>query len=245
MSQHKGLLRADGFTFKQFFIAHDRCAMKVGTDGVLLGAWVPVARVTRALDIGTGSGLIAIMLAQRTGSDVHIDAVELDDSAALQAAENAAECPWAERISIHQQDIISWAQNREARYSLIVSNPPFFTPGTACSSPERAAARATHTLDHAALLGCAEALIDEEGFFCVILPEDAGNRFVEMAATRGWHLRFRNDIADNENRAPHRVMLGLSPQPGELLQERMVIRGPDQRYSEAYCGLTRDFYLFM
>ncbi len=245
MSRQNGQLRADGFTFKQFFVAHDRCAMKVGTDGVLLGAWVPVARVKRALDIGTGSGLIAMMLAQRTDSHVLIDAVELDGAAAAQAKENAAQSPWTSRISVHHQDIISWAEKCEARYSLIVSNPPFFSPGTACSSPERDAARATHTLDHAVLLNCAETLIDEDGFFCVILPEEAGNRFVDIAVARGWFLRFRNDIADNETRLPHRVMIGLSPQQGEQLQERMVIRGPDQRYSDAYCSLTRDFYLFM
>ena len=94
MSQLKAQLRRDGFTFKQFFVAHDRCAMKVGTDGILLGAWAPVAGVKRILDIGTGSGLVALMLAQRTEEHVTIDAVELDAQAAEQASENAAESPW-------------------------------------------------------------------------------------------------------------------------------------------------------
>lgn len=93
MSQLKAQLRRDGFTFKQFFVAHDRCAMKVGTDGILLGAWAPVAGVKRILDIGTGSGLVALMLAQRTEEHVTIDAVELDAQAARQASENAAESP--------------------------------------------------------------------------------------------------------------------------------------------------------
>lgn len=244
MSQQKATLRANGFTFKQFFVAHDRCAMKVGTDGVLLGAWAPVAGVKRVLDIGCGSGLIALMLAQRTGQSVMVDGVELDAEAASQAQENCAASPWATRLSIYQQDISLWASQCQWRYSLIVSNPPYFAAGSACASPERAAARYTDTLDHPTLLSCAESLIDEDGFFCVVLPADVGNRFVEMACERGWFLRYRTDIADNETRPPNRVMLALSPKSGEQFYDSMVIRGPDQRYSEAHCSLTRDFYLF-
>ena len=245
MSQSKRPLRGNGFTFKRFFIAHDRCAMKVGTDSILLGAWAPVARATRILDIGSGSGLLALMLAQRTASSVAIDAVELDEDAAAQAQENAAQSPWAQRIHIHQADILEWATRQAQRYSLIVSNPPYFTPGPACTSSARDMARATHTLNHESLLHCAEILIGEEGFFCLVLPEEEGKQFVSLALARGWHLRFRNDVAENSTRLPHRVLLGFSPAAGELLQERMVIRGPDQRYSPAFCSLTQDFYLFM
>ncbi len=103
--QARPQLKKNGFTFKQFFVAHDRCAMKVGTDGILLGAWAPVAGVKRILDIGTGSGLIALMLAQRTPSNVDVDAVELDPDAAQQAHENIQQSPWAARMQVHQQDI--------------------------------------------------------------------------------------------------------------------------------------------
>ncbi|WP_428943802.1 tRNA(1)(Val) (adenine(37)-N(6))-methyltransferase TrmN [Pantoea sp. FN060301] len=244
MSSKKAVLRANGFTFKQFFVAHERCAMKVGTDGVLLGAWAPVAGATRVLDIGTGSGLIALMLAQRTGQAVRVDAVELDEQATEQARENAQASPWADRIQIYQGDIRQWSQQCEHRYNLIVSNPPYFVPGVECASPARAAARYTADLTHEILLQCAEELIAEEGFFCVILPEPAGNALVDYALQRGWHLRSRTDISDNESRPPNRVLLALSPHPGEQLLDRMTIRGPDQRYSEAHCSLTRDFYLF-
>jgi len=244
MSQQKATLRRNGFTFKQFFVAHDRCAMKVGTDGVLLGAWVPIAGVQRVLDIGTGSGLIALMLAQRTASDVQIDAVELDEAAAQQAQENVAESPWPERIHVHQANILQWAPQCEQRYSLIVSNPPYFAAGSECASPERASARYTNDLTHEALLECAEQLLTEDGFFCVVLPESAGSALVEFALPRGWHLRFRTDVADNDTRPPNRVMLALSLQPGEQMLDRMTIRGPDKHYSEAHCSLTRDFYLF-
>ncbi|WP_455425435.1 tRNA1(Val) (adenine(37)-N6)-methyltransferase [Dryocola sp. LX212] len=245
MSRQKANLRRDGFTFKQFFIAHDRCAMKVGTDGTLLGAWAPVANVKSVLDIGTGSGLLALMLAQRTGDDVPIDAVELDPVAAEQAAENASTCPWASRINVHCADIREWAQQASQRYNLIVSNPPFFEQGSTCASPERAQARYTTTLDHSALLNSATQLITEDGFFCVIMPETAGTAFSEQAKSQGWFVRYRADVADNETRLPHRVMLALSPTDGEYFTERLVIRGPDQNWSEGYCGLTQDFYLFM
>ncbi|MDF3007358.1 MAG: yfiC, partial [Enterobacter kobei] len=193
MSPGKTLLRRDGFTFKQFFVAHDRCAMKVGTDGVLLGAWSPVAGVKRILDIGTGSGLLALMLAQRTGDNVLIDAVELDDAAATQARENVSESQWNTRIQVHSADIQQWVKQCTQRYDLIVSNPPYFEKGVECSSAEREQARYTTTLDHASLLACATECISEEGFFCVVLPENIGNVFTENALEAGWHLRLRTD----------------------------------------------------
>lgn len=244
MSQQKSALRRNGFTFKQFFVAHDRCAMKVGTDGVLLGCWAPVAGVTRVLDIGTGSGLLALMLAQRTGGLATIDAVELDTDAAQQAAENVQASPWAGQITVHQADIISWTTQCSQRYQLIVSNPPYFTPGNDSSSRARDTARSTTHLTHDALLSCAEALIAEEGYFAVVLPENLGSELVSRAVARGWHLRLRTDIADRENRLPVRVLLAFSPRPGEIFSDRLVIRDSDNQYSEAYCSLARDFYLY-
>ena len=238
-------LKKNGFTFKRFFVAHDRCAMKVGTDAILLGAWAPVANVKRVLDIGTGSGLIALMLAQRTPESVSLDAIELDPAAAAQAGENIQASPWAQRIQVWPQDIVAWSETCEKRYSLIVSNPPYFAAGVECATPERETARYTGALDHQTLLRCAGMLIEEEGFFCVVLPEAIGNHFIALALADGWHLRFRTDVAEYAHRLPHRVLLGFSPCEGETLVERMAIRGPDKNYSEAWCGLTRDFYLFM
>lgn len=240
----RGMLRKDGFTFKQFFVAHDRCAMKVGTDGVLLGAWAPVANVRRMLDIGCGSGLIALMLAQRTPAHVTIDAVELESSAAQQAHENVQASPWADRITVHHQDILSWSEQRAKRYSLIVSNPPFFVPGMVSSSVERDTARSTVTLDHAGLLRCAAQLIEEEGIFCVILPTEAGETLTQLAQSEGWHLRFRYDVSPYAQCSPNRILLGFSPTAGETLQERLAIRDEDKSYSADWLSLVKDFYLF-
>ncbi|HFZ8995884.1 TPA: tRNA(1)(Val) (adenine(37)-N(6))-methyltransferase TrmN [Citrobacter freundii] len=245
MSQSTSVLRRNGFTFKQFFVAHDRCAMKVGTDGILLGAWAPVAGVTRILDIGAGSGLLALMLAQRTDARVTIDAVELDSEAAAQARENIASSPWAQRIAVHEAAIQQWVPGQTVRFDLIVSNPPYYAQGVECASPQREQARYTTALDHPSLLTAAAEYITEEGFFCVVLPEQIGNAFTRQALNMGWHLRLRTDVAENESRLPHRVLLAFSPQAGECYSDRLVIRGPDQRYSEGYTALTQAFYLFM
>ena len=114
--------RNSGFTFKQFHVAHDLCAMKVGTDGILLGAWAPVTNARRILDNGSGSGRIALMLAQRSPADCRIDAVELDSNAARQARENAAASPWHERVTVIESAIQTY---QAAPYDLIVSNPPY------------------------------------------------------------------------------------------------------------------------
>lgn len=139
MSQSKFALPRNGFTFKQFFVAHDRCAMKVGTDGILLGAWAPIAQVKHVLDIGTGSGLLALMLAQRTDDRVMLDAVELDEEAAAQARENVATSPWGARIQVHLGDIQRWQPAQTRRYELIVSNPPFLQK--VCPAQHRSANR--------------------------------------------------------------------------------------------------------
>ena len=116
------------FRFKRFTVWHDRCAMKVGTDGVLLGAWcsVPTTAGARVLDVGCGTGLIALMLAQRTPATVQVDGVEIDAAAAAQAAENVARSEWCDRIEIYPADFTAWAQTTHHRYARIVSNPPYF-----------------------------------------------------------------------------------------------------------------------
>jgi len=245
MSVQKAALRGNGFTFKQFFIAHDRCAMKVGTDGILLGAWAPVTQIDAMLDIGSGSGLLALMLAQRTSENIIIDAVELDAAAVQQAQENVQASAWAPRITVHQADIRHWAPPINHRYSLIVSNPPYYEKGIACSSTEREQARYTTTLSYHALLSCAQQWITEQGLFCVVLPAMTAEDFVGQAEKLGWHLRLRTDVAETEGRSPHRILLGLSLQAGTITHTQLIIRGSDNHYSTEFCQLTRDFYLYL
>lgn len=244
-SDNKPALRRAGFTFKQFFVAHDRCAMKVGTDGILLGAWAPVSAARRILDIGCGSGLIALMLAQRTHDAVLIDAVELDSAAAQQAAENIAASPWSARMKVYLDDIATFAEGRRADYSLIVSNPPYFSPGVACGTMQRTQARYTVALTHERLLDCARGLITPDGLFCVVLPIQVVDDFVRQAQRQGWFMRRRMDVAESSSRPAHRVLCAFSRQPGETLVRQLTIRDAEQRYSDAFQALTQYFYLFM
>lgn len=239
----KAGLRRDGFTFKHFFAAHDRCAMKVGTDGVLLGAWTPLGSAGRVLDIGTGCGLIALMVAQRTQPCVLIDALELDDAAAAQAAENCAQSAWAERLRVIHGDVVHYARTAGQRYDLIVSNPPYFPVGLPSRSILRDQARYTATLTHEHLLDAARRLLTPEGLLSLVLPLGIGEQIIHSADRNGWHLRYRTDVADRADKPPHRVLLGLSPVAGPLVASSLILRAEHQRYSTDYHALTKDFYL--
>ncbi|MBA5238764.1 tRNA1(Val) (adenine(37)-N6)-methyltransferase [Pectobacterium aroidearum] len=244
-TDNKLTLRRDGFTFKQFFVAHDRCAMKVGTDGILLGAWAPLSSVTRILDIGSGSGLLALMLAQRSDAHVRIDAVELDSAASQQAKENISASPWADRIAVYAEDIIDFADTRSADYSLIISNPPYFPPGIACGSAEREQARYTTLLTHEALLRCAHQLLMPDGLFCVVLPVQVAEKFIPLALQHNWYVHQQLRVSEQEDKPAHRVLLALSRQEKECVNASLVIRDEERRYSTAFQQLTKDFYLFM
>ena len=163
----------EAFQFKQFTIRHDRCAMKVGTDGVLLGAWANAKGKQRILDIGTGSGLIALMLAQRT--DAMITGIEIDPASATQAQENAAASPWADRLQIVATDIAGYTSYQA--FDLIVSNPPFFNEMLLPPGAARSQARHTQALTFEALLFHVQRLLSPEGSFCAILPATALTHF--------------------------------------------------------------------
>lgn len=235
-------LRRNGFTFKQFFVAHDRCAMKVGTDGVLLGAWAPVANAQHILDIGSGSGLVALMLAQRSPA-ANIDAVELEASAAQQANENFIESPWAERLHVFAEDINQFALTHAQHYDVIVSNPPYFESAVACRDEARTTARYTETLTHDALLDCARALIKPDGQFCVVLPYDIGLAFERNAQSRGWFTGQRVDIRDRPGKPLNRMLLVLSLHPQQAIVQELAIREELNVYSNEFRQLITDFYL--
>lgn len=235
--------RKGGFTFKQFFVGHDRCAMKVGTDGVLLGAWAPVQQAKRALDIGCGSGLIALMLAQRN-PQLLIDAVELDKAAAAQAQENFIESKWPERLHVFAQDIVEFSANNQQQYDLIVSNPPYFEPSVSCSTEQRDQARYTATLTHGTLLDCAKQCLVSDGLLCLVLPYEVGEKVELMASDEGWFTAHRINIQDKSKTAFHRMLLGLKLAFVEPNVSTLVLKEADnQVYTNDFQQLIREFYL--
>ncbi|PPA28356.1 tRNA (adenosine(37)-N6)-methyltransferase TrmM [Aeromonas jandaei] len=234
--------RSRGFTFKQFHINHDRCAMKVGTDGILLGAWAPVEQARRVLDIGSGSGLIALMLAQRSRSDCQIDGVELDSDAVSQARENVAASPWADRVTITESAVQGY---QAAPYDLIVSNPPYFVAGQSFSDPARAMARHTGALDSHALLAACDRLLAPNGEVALVLPTAMADEILCISADYDLHGICYTAVITREGKEANRVLLRLGRGLNRCERGDIVIHSADGAYSDRYIQLTSPFYLKM
>lgn len=237
--------KAVPFHFKQFSIAQDRCSMKVGTDGVLLGAWADVSGTSAILDIGTGTGLIAIMLAQRTENAL-IDAVEINESACRQAIENMSVSPWANRLKAIPEAIQQFAKNTSKQYDLIVSNPPFFSGGTFSDVEDRNIVRHTVKLPNGDLLAAVRSLLTENGKFCVILPTLEGLRFQERAQNYRLFCTKTLEIKPKHDKTVERVLLQFEKKPQTLEKSELVIQFEERNdWTEDYIALTGDFYLKM
>jgi len=231
-------MSSPSFRFQQFEVFHDRCGMKVGTDGVLLGAWVQPLDARRILDVGTGSGLIALILAQH--SEAEIVGVECDASAAGQALENARNSPWPARIHVLNTDFRVFT---DAFFDLIVSNPPFFQ--NALKAPARLRNQARHdvTLSYAELISNADRLLSPNGRFAVIIPSSAQQAFEELCWDSTLFLKRCSDVATKEGNPPKRVLLEFSRHRCETKRTTLVVGNTDNTRSEAYSALTSDLYL--
>lgn len=229
------------FDFKKFTIFHDKCAMKVGTDGVLLGAWADsLSTANNILDIGTGSGLIAIMIAQRTDADIW--GVDIDNDAIEQAQENASLTDWRKRLHFIQSDIMSF--HTEKIFEVITCNPPFFTESLQCMDTKRTMARHNAGLSFKSLIICASKLLSNNGHFQVILPAESADYFVQEAWNQGLNLYRRCLIYSKENSSPKRILLDLLK--GECVypsNEHLIIRTANGEYSNKYKELTKDYYI--
>lgn len=244
------------FTFKQFHIADSRCAMKVGTDGVLLGAWADVSQAHHVLDIGCGSGLISLMAAQRQ-PEAHVTAIELDASAVLDARENVARSPFADRIEVVEADVVKWAADsaQRGRFDCIISNPPYYEEDLLPPSQLRAQARHTAGggLTFAALLRSVRLLLHDDhernsptsrpSTFSVILPSQAQPRFCALAAIHGLNLTRRTDIVTRLSKPCKRVLLEFSLTARPLTHSVLTLLGDGSSRSAEYQALCADFYL--
>ena len=231
-----------GFQCKKFYVAHDQCAMKVGTDGLLLGAFAPLPEPGGAiLDIGAGSGLISLMLAQRSLAANAIDAIELDSAAAAQAMRNVANSPWPTAVQLIKGDILTYHSAK--RYRLIVSNPPFFQQSLLPVDKKRSQARHTDSLPLDALLAKAAELLHAEGIFSFILPLAEAEAMLQQALAQGWYLAQRLEVRSKANKPVQRLLLSLSKQKQKATASSLIIHQADGGYSAEYKALLRDFYL--
>lgn len=257
------------FRFKQFTVWHDRCAMKVGTDGVLLGAWCPLpiannpSPITnnqspianppyRVLDIGTGSGLIALMLAQRLSSQspiannqspiAHIDAIDIDANAVAQAQGNFALSPWGNMLHAHHSTLQDW---QAERYDLIVSNPPYFQASLKNPNQQRATARHTDNLSYEELIAHAARLLNDSGVLALILPFESENEIRTLANHHKLYPTHITHIHSKPNKPAKRLLIALSKQEQseEPLIRTFYIESESAPRSPEYQDLTRDFYL--
>ena len=225
------------FTFKKFTIHQDRCAMKVGTDGVLIGAWAKGGQ--RILDIGTGTGVVALMMAQRFPQAL-IKALELDVAAAQQAQENAAASPFAARIEVIQGAL---QQYSAPPFDAIVSNPPFFTHAVAAKGAARAMARQTDTLPFRDLCQYGRRLLADGGVMSMIIPADRCGEMEAEAAVAGMFLQRRIWVRTSANKAPKRCLLALGTHSVKDFEQTTCTLMQDGLATPWYQGLVADFYL--
>jgi tRNA1Val (adenine37-N6)-methyltransferase len=231
----------DYFQFKQFTIHQDRCAMKVGTDGVLLGAWTDIGEAKRILDIGTGTGLIALMLAQR--SDALIDAIEIDREAAMQAAENVETSPWKNRIRIINTSLNEFISGKQS-YDLIVTNPPYFMNALPATDARRTIARHDHQLNLNGLLRSVKNVLAPDGRFDIILPPEVFHVLTKLATAEFLHSARKTLVHTAPGKPVKRILAEFSGiMKEELYSEIVIEKYGRHKYSEEYIGLTKDFYL--
>lgn len=233
------------FRFKQFTIRHDRSSMKVGTDGVLLGAWAAclsdVPSIASCLDIGTGSGLIALMLAQRF-PQANIDAIDIDDASLQQAQENVDASPFSSKIFVVKRDFNS-INEESNKYDLIASNPPFYKEYTFGGDEVRDAARHTASLPFERLISNASRLLSKQGIFSVIIPYGEAAAFISLCATEKLYLTRRTDVRTREKKAFKRTLLEFQKEIRSASSTTLTLLDTLNNRTVQYTELTKDFYL--
>ncbi|WP_299162191.1 methyltransferase [uncultured Tenacibaculum sp.] len=236
------------FKFKEFTVHQDKTAMKIGTDAVLLGAWCELGEFPDSiLDIGSGTGVISLMLAQRSDA-MTIDAVEIDENAYEQTVENFEQSDWGDRLFCYSASFNDFADEmaeEEEIYDVIVSNPPFYTDDFETKDEARNKARFTSSLTFEALLKGVSKILSERGLFSVIIPYKEEAKFVQLAKENRLLVNRVCRVKGNETSEIKRSMLTFSFQELEVQEENLVIEKERHLYTDAYIELTKDFYLKM
>lgn len=231
------------FSFKKFTVFHNRCAMKVGTDGVLLGSWCDIQDGWSVLDVGTGSGLIALMLAQR--ATAAIDAIDIDFQACEQALENIRNSIFNHRIQVYHTSFDAHVDFSEKKYDLIVSNPPYFSRSLKCPDSQRSTARHDDGLPINNLLAGCKQIITEQGIIALILPYDTLHDLEKTAEKNGLSIMRLTRVIPVPGAAPKRILAELAAHPALREENELIIEKSRHVYSTEYIALTKDFYLKM
>lgn len=214
--------------------------MKVGTDGCLLGAWSDVSESKKVLDIGCGSGLISIMIAQRCNAQ--ITGVEIDPEAAKQAKENAESSPWSNRIEITNKDINIYTT--EKKFDTIVSNPPFFSDSLKCPGKERSFARHDETLTCGNLMECVSRMLTNDGKFSIVIPSDYLQKWCDEALFKGLSATRITFVRTLPHKPAKRVLVEFTKRACVKAETtELILEEEPGKYSEKACILLRDFYL--
>lgn len=229
------------FKFKQFAVEDNRCAHKVGTDGTLLGAWVKIENTKNILDVGTGSGLIALMLAQRSDATTHIDAIDIVATDCSQASDNVKHSPWSRKISIHHTSLQEFDPLK--KFDCIVSNPPFFNNSFKPPVQSRITPRHTDTLPFDELIQYSKQLLTDNGRLNVILPYTEGLQFIELAHAKALHLTRQYSFRTRPEKAIERRLLEFGQVSTPLEKGEILLYEKDDDWSDSYRALTREFYL--
>lgn len=231
------------FKFKHFSIKQTNVPMKVNTDGVLLGAWVNVTGATNILDVGSGTGVIALMLAQRSPEST-IHAVEIDAAAVEAAKENVVNSQWSNRVEVFCSSFQDFANSSSQRYSLVVSNPPFFIQSLKSPAASRNLSRHAELLPYEDLVEGISKVLDQDGVFAAIFPYVESSVFIALAANHGLYCVRKTYVHPFVGGKIKRVLLELSRTRGPIEERDLAIElGVDKGYTEEYKLLTRDFYL--
>ena len=231
-------IMSSGFTFKRFTVSHAKCAMKVGTDGVLLGAWARGGR--RILDVGTGSGLVAMMMAQRF-VDAQVTAIDIEPGACLQARENVAASPFADRVSVVEASLQAF---RGGEYDAIVCNPPFYAGTLDSKTAAKTMARSAATLPFADLFSHAARLLACDGELSVVIPSNLRREFDIEAALSGLYPRRACSIRTVPHKPVSRCLLAYGTSPAmEVEESEECLNNADMTRSPWYSCLTEEFYL--
>jgi len=233
------------FKFKQFVVNQDRCAMKIGTDSVLLGSWACVNNCPISiLDIGAGTGVLSLMLAQRSQAQV-IDALEIDNEAYEQCVENFEASIWSDRLFCYHASLEEFTEEIVDKYELIISNPPFYSEDYKSNNSKRDLARFTDAMPFNHLLFNVNKLLSENGMFCVIIPFKEETNFIALAKNFNLYLNSVLRVKGNPTSQFKRSLLTFSYEKTVLEQDILIIETSRHQFTEKYINLTKEFYLKM